>query len=239
MDNTLKEAEQKIEQVINKAETGLEKAEKKIVQAEKSILQNKWVRSAGAVALVVVICGGFLYWQTSSTRVSIDTSLISAPLINLSPTAPGQLKETYVNEGDMVAANTAVAKVGDEIIKTQVAGEIVGVQKDTGKNFNPGEAVVTMIDPGELRIIGTIDENKGLSKIHVGQLANFTVDAFGSKVYSGVVDEVSPTAHATDVVFNISDSRPTQQFDIKVRFDQTEYPELKNGMSAKLTIFTK
>ncbi len=239
MDNSLKEAEQKIEQVFDKAEAGLEKAEKQIVKAEKSILKNKWVQSGGVVAAVLILCGGFLYWQTSSTRVSIDKSLLSAPLIGLSPTTAGQLNETYVNEGDMVAANTAVAKVGDEIIKTKIAGEIVGIQKDIGKMVSPGQAVATMIDPKELRVIGTIDENKGLDKISPGELVNFTVDTFGSKTYSGVVDEVSPTAHATDVVFNISDSRPTQQFDIKVRFDQKAYPELKNGMSAKLTIFTK
>jgi multidrug resistance efflux pump len=175
----------------------------------------------------------------SSTRIQVDKSLIMSPLIDLSPSSAGQLQETYVNEGDTVSANTAVAKVGDEIIKTKIAGIIVKVNKDTGNTVNPGQSVVTMIDPHELHAVGTIDENKGLDKIQVGQLANFTVDAFGSKEYSGVVDAISPTAHATDVVFNISDNRPTQQFDIKIRFNPETYPELKNGMSAKITIFTK
>jgi multidrug resistance efflux pump len=96
-----------------------------------------------------------------------------------------------------------------------------------------------MIDPTQLRVVGTIDEDKGLSEIHVGQLGTFTADAFGSKQYQGVVDEVDPSANQQDVVFNISDSREEQQFDVKVRFDTGQYPELKNGMSAKLTIFTK
>ncbi len=204
-----------------------------------SILKNKWVKSGGAVALALIIVGGLVYWQMASTRVSIDTSLITAPIINLSPTAPGQLQAIYVNEGDMVAANTPVAEVGSEIIKTTVAGEIVTVQNAVGTTFNPGQAVVSMIDPTQLRVVGTIDEDKGLSKIHVGQLASFTADAFGSKQYQGVVDEVDPSANQQDVVFNISDSREEQQFDVKVRFDTGQYPELKNGMSAKLTIFTK
>ncbi|HVY68101.1 MAG TPA: HlyD family efflux transporter periplasmic adaptor subunit [Patescibacteria group bacterium] len=214
-------------------------AEDKVEKTERSLLKNKWFQSAGWIVLVAAIAGGLLYWQSSSTRVKIDDSLISAPVIELSPTAGGQLQEVYVNEGDTVAANTPVAKVGDEIIKTKTAGLIVNTQKDIGKSFNPGQAVVGMVDPGELRVVGTIDENKGLDKIRVGQLASFTVDAFGSKKYYGVVDEVSPTSHQTDVVFNISDNRPTQQFDIKVRFDPSQYPELKNGMSAKITIFVK
>jgi multidrug resistance efflux pump len=207
--------------------------------AKPGILKNKWVRSLSLAALVAIVCGGLLYWQMASSRVGIDNSLIQAPLIDLSPTAAGQLQETYVNEGDMVAANTAVAKVGDEVIKTKIAGEIVSVDTEVGKSFNPGQAVVTMIDPTQLRVVGTIDENKGLDRIEVGQLANFTVDAFGSKVYSGVVDEVSPSANQQSVVFNISDTRQEQQFDIKVRFNTDKYPELKNGMSARLTIFTK
>jgi multidrug resistance efflux pump len=217
----------------------VETTEVKVEKTERSLLQNKWVKSAAAIVLVLVIAGSFLYWQESSTRIGIDTSLISAPLINLSPTAGGQLIQTYVNEGDMVAANTPVAEVGNEIIETKVAGEIVTVQTDIGMTFNPGQAVVTMIDPTQLRVVGTIDENKGLSKIQVGQLASFTVDAFGSKKYDGVVDEVDPTSNQSDVVFNISDQREEQQFNVKVRFNTQEYPELKNGMSAKLTIFTK
>jgi multidrug resistance efflux pump len=232
MDNSIKQTEERIIKAV-------EDMEGKIVKAEQSILHNKWVRSAGAIALVLVIVGGLLYWQMSSTRVSIDTSLITAPIIDLSPTAPGQLQEIYVNEGDIVPANTPVARVGDEILKTTVAGEIINVQNNIGKSFNPGQAVVSMIDRSLLRVVGTIDENKGLSKIHVGQLASFTVDAFGGKLYQGVVDEVSPSSNQSDVVFNISNTRQTMQFDIKVRFDQNQYPELKNGMSAKLTIFTK
>lgn len=204
-----------------------------------SLLKNKWVRSGALVAAVLIVAAGLLYWQMTSTRVGIDNSLVSAPTIDLSATAPGTLNDVYVNVGDQVPAGTVVAQVGDELIKTKVAGLIISTQNDIGKSFNPGQAVVSMVDPQELRVVGTIEENKGLSKIQVGQKANFTVDAFGSKVYSGIVDQVSPTANQSSVVFNISDQRATQDFDIKVRFNPAQYPELKNGMSAKLTIFTK
>jgi multidrug resistance efflux pump len=93
------------------------------------------------------------------------------------------------------------------------------------------------MDPSTLRVVGQVDENKGLADVHVGAPVRFTVDAFGAKEYLGVVDEVSPTAHAGDVVFNISDQRQVQTFDVKVRFDTAAYPELKNGMSAKIWIY--
>lgn len=239
MNETLKKTEENVEKAVRKAEDEVEKVVRKAEAAEKNILKNRWVRAGGAVAAVLIVCGGLLYWQSSSTRVKIEKSLISAPLIGLSPTASGQIQETYVNEGDTVAANQPVAKVGDEVIKTKIAGEIISVQKDIGKTVNAGQSVVSMINPDELHAVGTIEENKGLDKIAVGQPVEFTVDAYGSRQYVGVVDAVSPTAHSGDVVFNISDNRPTQQFDIKVRFNHKKYPELKNGMSAKITVFVK
>jgi len=76
-----------------------------------------------------------------------------------------------------------------------------------------------------------------LSDIKVGQSAIFTVDAFGSKQYSGIVDQINPTSDTGDIVFNISGTRQEMNFDVKVRFDVNQYPELKNGMSAKLWIY--
>jgi multidrug resistance efflux pump len=239
MENNNHQPGNKINQQEDKVIKTISEEAGKVAKTEKSLLKNPWIKIIAVIALVAILAAGFIYWQSSSTRIVIDTSMVSAPLIDLSPTMPGQLEQVYVNEGDLVSANTAVAKVGNEIIQTKISGEIVSIQNNIGKTFNPGQAVVSMIDPQALRVVGTIDENKGLDKIHVGQLANFTVDTFGSKTYQGVVDEVSPTSRQTGVVFNISDQRPTQQFDIKVRFDSQQYPELKNGMSAKLTIFIK
>ena len=125
--------------------------------------------------------------------VYIDTATISAPLIQLTPVSAGSLNAVYVNEGDTVAANTPVAEVGTEIITTKVAGTIVQVTDTIGAHIAPGESVVEMIDPSQLRVVGKIDETKGLSEIQIGDSASFTVDAFGSKSFTGVVDEIAPT----------------------------------------------
>lgn len=85
--------------------------------------------------------------------------------------------------------------------------------------------------------MASIDEDKGLSEIKLGDQVVFTVDAFGSQKFQGIVDEISPTAKQEDVVFNISDKRQINQFDVKIRFDVNAYPQLKNGMSAKVWIY--
>ncbi len=184
---------------------------------------------AGAVAL--------FYLSLSNSRVYVEKSALEAPATDLSSRIGGTLQKLFVGAGDNVQANEPIAQVGNDVIKAKDQGVIISVKNDIGKNFAPGEAVASMINSGELRVVAKVEENKGLSDIQIGQKAVFTVDAFGSKEYSGVVDEISPTARSGDVVFNISSAREQQEFDVKIRFNVSAYPEIKNGMSAKAWIY--
>ena len=194
-------------------------------------LRRELLVFGSAAVLIIVAAIIAAYFISSGNVIAIDTASISAPLIDLSPTGSGQLNAVYVNEGDTLPANTPVALVGTEVIKTKAAGLIVQVNDTVGAQIQPGQSVVEMIDPSQLRVVGRIDETKGLSKIQVGDPVTFTVDAFGSKSFTGVVDEIAPTSNESGVVFNISDQRQTQQFDVKARFDIGTYSQLKNGMS--------
>lgn len=195
------------------------------------------------VALVVIGgVGGGLYYYVSSKTVYIDLSQIQAPIIDLSPTNSGILQAMYVNPGDMVSANQPIALVGNQVVEAQTAGEIVSTNNNIGQYMNTltGQGTVaTMIDPTQLRVVGNLDENKGLDNVQVGDPATFTVDAFGGEQFKGVVDEVAPTSEQSSVVFNISDARPTNQFAVYVRFDPNQYPQLKNGMSARIWVYTQ
>jgi len=203
-------------------------------------IQGSARRKTTMFAAVFIIVGGLAglaYWNVSSKIVYIDQSVISAPLINLAPQTSGVLRNVFVKEGDEVGANMPVAQVGDEVIKSSVAGEIVSVNNNIGAIVNPGETVVAMINRDDLRVVGHLEENKGLADVSVGNTAKFTVDAFGSKEFYGIVDEVSPTSRSSDVVFDISSQRPTNEFDVKIAFDPQKYPELSNGMSARIWVF--
>jgi multidrug resistance efflux pump len=201
--------------------------------------RTTWILTGITVIVIAALAGGFIYWHVESSRVYIDTSSIVAPEIDLSPAQGGILEDVYVNEGDTVMANETVARVGDQLIQAKVAGIIISVPDTVGAEVTPGSPVVTMIDPTQLRVVGQIDENKGLSSVKVGDPVTFTVDAFGGKQFSAVVDEISPTSNQSGIVFNISNSRETQQFDIKARFDTNAYSQLKNGMSARMWIYLR
>ena len=213
--------------------------ENKIEHPKQGIFQKPWIKSVIGILVFVLILVGLTVWKIETNQIKIENSTISSPVINLSPTSMGILEEIYVKPGEKVEANTSVAKVGNEMINTKVAGIITSVNHAEGQVFSPGMPVASMINLDEERVVGKIDENKGLDQIKVGQIATFTVDAFGSKKFEGVVDEVSPISDDSSVVFNISDKRAVKQFDVKIKFDTSAHPEFKEGMSAKIIVYKK
>ena len=201
--------------------------------------RTQWIRTGAIVLVIAALATLFIYVQIINKRVYVDSASITAPLVNLAAAQAGILENVYVNEGDKVNAYQTVARVGDQLVQAKVAGIIVSVPDTVGAQVAAGAPVVTMIDPSQLRVVGSVAEDKGLSRLAVGDAVTFTVDAFGSKQFSGIVDEIAPTSQQSQIVFNISDQRAEQQFDVKARFDTTSYPQLKNGMSAREWIYVQ
>ena len=94
-----------------------------------------------------------------------------------------------------------------------------------------------MIDPSQLRLVARVDENAGLSDIKPGDKVVFTLDAYGSKKFDGTVDQIIPTSYESGVIFNISDTRQEQQYEVKISYDAESHPEILNGMSARVWIY--
>lgn len=193
--------------------------------------------AAGLVLVVGGAAAAAAYLLVSSGQVYMDKAQIDAPEVDLAPAHAGILQDIFVEEGENIPPNTVVAQVGTELIKSTAGGLVISASKDIGRSVAAGTPVVVVVDPAELRVVGQLDEDKGLAYVSVGQRAVFTVDAFGGKRYEGVVSEVAPSSNQSDVVFSISDKREVKAFDVKVYYDQARYPELKNGMSARIWVY--
>jgi multidrug resistance efflux pump len=208
-----------------------------IIQRARS---HPWFRGVVVILVVLVAVAGILYWNDLESKVYIENSQITAPEISINPVNPGVIDEVYVSVGDEVKRDQILAKVGDEILHAKTHGVITGVENTPGHLANPltdPRPVISMIDTRQLRVTGRVQEDKGLKDIHPGQNVVFTVDAFPSAQYQGVVEKVAPAAREGDIVFSISDKRQEQEFDVTVTYDISACPELKDGMSAKMWIY--
>ncbi len=189
--------------------------------------------------VILFIAGGaagIWYYEDQQKYVYTDNASIVVPLIQLTPSLPGILKEVMVHDGETVFAHETVARVGDEMISAQISGVVLTAKQDIGAVYSQGTPVVSMMDPKEMRVIASIQEDKGIKDIRVLDKVYFTVDAYGSQKFEGFVEEISNTSRQGDVVFNISDKRQEQDFNVKIRFDLEHNPPFQNGMSAKVWI---
>lgn len=215
------------------------KIERKLDDEQKELKRLNRTVYIVAALIVMVLGGGtaaFAYLAVSSGQVYVEKAYIEAPVTDIAPQNQGILEKLYVQEGDIILANSVVAQVGNSLVKSDIGGLVIKTNNSLGRLVNRGESVASVIDPAELRAVGRIEEDKGLKDIRIGQTARFTVDAFPGKDYQGVVDEIGETSRSSDVVFNISDKRELREFEVKIRFDNALYRELKNGMSAKIWI---
>ncbi len=204
------------------------------------LLKNRrFLKLAGVTCLLLLLAGAYIFYQKTTARVYIDNSLIQAPILTISPAATGKVEAITVKEGQTVTPGDVLAVVGSESVRADTDGLIISAPDLTGSVVNPQTQLIQMIRPVSLRVAGTIDENKGLNQIRVGQVASFTVDALPGRTFWGYVDEISPSAIPQLFSFSSSTERPTQQFTVYAKFDSSLYPDIKNGMSAKLVVYTR
>jgi len=208
-------------------------------QKIKKIINSKTGKIVITFLAIFAVAGlTFLYLLTNN-RIKTDTAQVQTPVVNVVPDTPGHLLETYVNEGDKISKGDILALTDTGTIKSYTEGIIIKVNQQIGALFSSQSPIVQTIDPNQSRIVGQVDENKGLTKIKTGQIASFTIDALPGKKFFGIVDEISPTAKEDSLSFSISNTRPTHKFEVFIKYNTQKYPEIKNGMSAKLVIYTK
>jgi multidrug resistance efflux pump len=205
-----------------------------------SLFKNRtFLKIAGSVCVIVLLVTLYIIFQKLTGRIFIDTSLIQTPVITISPASMGKVQEIDVKEGQTVQNGDTLAVVGSETLRADTDGLVISAADLTGSTVNPTTQLIQMIRPVNMRVTGTIDENKGLNTLQVGQVVSFTVDALLGKTYWGYIDEISPSAVAPAFSFSTSSERPTQQFTVYAKFNSTQYPAIKNGMSAKMVVYTK
>jgi len=190
------------------------------------------------IVLIIALAAGYFYLEKTASRVFIDNSLIQAPITSISPDTASKLTEMDVYEGETVKKGDQLAVTDSQTLRADTDGLIVMANNQVGSIVSAQSPALQLIQTSDLRVAGTLDENKGLDTIHVGQVVAFTVDALPGQTFWGYVDEISPTAKQSQLSFSISSERPTQQFVVYARFNAAQYPQIKNGMSAKMIVYT-
>ena len=91
----------------------------------------------------------------------------------------------------------AISQLNDTVIRSPINGRVIGKPTPAGQAVAPGVStpmvLLTIADMSKMQIEAQVDESD-IGKMQVGQKVTFTVDAYPTKTFSGVVANVSQKA---------------------------------------------
>jgi HlyD family secretion protein len=129
----------------------------------------------------------------------------------------------------------------DALRKTKIYSPMAGIvtqlnmelgEKVLGSGFSQGTNIMTVSDMNNIQAVVDVDEND-IVLVHVGDTARVKVDAYGDRIFRGLVQQVGNSAITTgtgtqDQVVN---------FEVKIKLIDTD-PGLRPGMSCNAKIET-
>lgn len=89
------------------------------------------------------------------------------------------------------AEESARARLDQMVVRSGIDGIVLRRDVEPGDLAVPGRTLMTLGDPARIRITATVDE-RDVPRIHVGQAALMSSDAWPGRVLSGHIREVTP-----------------------------------------------
>lgn len=97
---------------------------------------------------------------------------------------------------------TAVARQDQLVVRAQIDGIVTKRDIYPGELATPTKVLALLGDPSRIRVTATVDE-RDIARVHVGQAALMSSDAWPGRTIRATVDEITPTGDPTQRAFRV------------------------------------
>jgi HlyD family secretion protein len=145
-------------------------------------------------------------------------------------------------EANVLQSKAQLREVMDILYKTTIYSPMDGIvtqlnvelgERVLGSGFSQGTNIMTVADLDNMEAVVDVDEND-VVLVSIGDTANVTVDAFGDKIFHGIVKEIGNSAKQT----GLGTQEQVVNFSVKVKLIDLD-PNLRPGMSCNADIETE
>lgn len=147
--------------------------------------------------------------------------------------------DVQASEADLRSAKLNVdqarLRLSETTIVAPIAGTVLSIEVEIGtiissgiSNIGGGTSLLTLGDLSSLYVVGMLDE-ADVGRVDQQQEVKIRVDAYPGRVFSGVVERLSPLGRETSNIVT---------FDLDMRITDKQFYLLRPGMSADLEIVT-
>jgi membrane fusion protein (multidrug efflux system) len=152
-----------------------------------------------------------------------------------------QMAQAQVQQTQAALKNMEI-QLADATIKAPVSGVVALKSVEDGEIVSFGQQLFSISNLSDVWISANIEETY-ISRIKVGQLVGFTIDAYPDKKFLGKVIEVGPASGSQFALLPTENAsanftKVTQRLPIKIKAEESDYV-LKPGMSAIINILTR
>ena len=205
----------------------------------------------GALVLLIgAAVAGFLYWRNVTLYISTDNALVDSNMTAVASPGMGTLKSWQIQPGVRVHADQVIGFVqpapnasasSSYKVRVPVDGTVIRVDGKEGQVIGAAQPLAYVADLDNLTITAYIDENN-IHRVSVGLPVDVTVDATGSKVFSGTVRAIMPATASEFALIQTTDrttsnfTKVGQRVEIHIDLGNTTNSGLFPGMSANIRI---
>lgn len=212
---------------VTAIETARVSAENSIATAENNLAKAQDTLEGVQEALTDVQLDSVAYLQKEVAVLQAEATLSQAK-DDLAYVEAGHDIELLQIQGDNAqdALDEALEQLQAATIVAPFDGVVAAVNASVGDEVTPNEVIIHLVNTGIVEIDAAVDEID-VASVDVGQMAMVTVDALPDARLRGQVTAVSPVATSQSGVVT---------YDIAVEVQNADQYEVKDGMSATLTI---
>lgn len=203
------------------------------IQAD--IMNNIAPQSAARISKINVEVGDHVKaGQTLALMDAINLEKTRLQMINDS-LEYGRIKELYeigaTSQSDFeaislkydVTRKTYINLLDNTILKSPISGIVTARNYDEGDMYAMAQPLFVVQDITPVKLVINVSESK-YSQIKKGMEVDITTEAFGERVFKGVVDLIHPTIDAK-----------THTFPVEIKFENDD-EVLRPGMFARVTV---
>jgi HlyD family secretion protein len=147
-----------------------------------------------------------------------------------------------VAEANVLQSKAQLREVMDILYKTTIYSPMDGIvtqlnvefgERVLGSGYSQGTDIMTVADLNNIEAVVDVDEND-VVLVSVGDTANISIDAFGDKIFHGVVTEIGNSAKSA----GFGTQEQVVNFSVKIKLIDLD-PNLRPGMSCNADIETE